>query len=428
MTITLDRSPAETVAPAQQKRGKKAAATAPPAPGTLSLTISQTSLAGALAKVTRAVGNRNLPILNNVKLTATAAGELELACTDLGIAIVAQTVADVASEGAYTVPAKLLAEFVGTLPNQPVTLRLDGTVLRIECGRAKAQIKGSPIDDFPELPVPKDGQPPHAILDAEALNKAIALASIAPSPDPLVGIQNAIHIQNAEAMHVEAATSGRASLIADAIDVTENAPGAFDVLIPLRGAQEIARLAIDGNVSAWLLPRADDPNIIVLRSENATVAVRLLQGQFYDLERLVPKDFVLSLALARVPLLAAVKQALLFSDANDKGFQPLILRVAGEGESGVVNLSANGVERGSGDSEVSATVDGTPFAFALNGPYVRDVLGALDGDSVLLRLSGQLSPVLVTDPELTIFRHIIMPMFVAGVTDAAKDEEPEASE
>lgn len=423
---------------AKPKRGKKAAATASPAPGALSLTISQTSLAGALAKVTRAVSiGRSLPILSNVKLTATN-GELELAGTDLGIAYVVRAAADVANEGAYTVPAKLLTEFVGTLPpGQPVTLRLDGTALRVECGRAKAQIKGAPIDDFPTLPVPKEGQEPHAHFDAAGLTSALALAAIAPSQDALLGLRNAVHLRNADTLRVEATNGDRLSIVDDALDVTENAPGPFNVILPLRGAQEIGKLAVDGQITAWLLPNAESPNILAVRSENVTFAARLLEGTYYDLDRVTPKNFVLTITLSRTTLLAVTRQAMLFatSESGKDGkadYRTLICRPAGSGDTATLAIAAQDAELGAGDFELSATVDGAPFPFALNGYYLRDVLNALDGDTVRLQLSGQTSPVLITDPERVTFRYVVMPIHVVGLeapkTTAPAAEEPEPTD
>src|SRR5438309_11896116 len=91
----------------------------------MKLTCSPDALGHALQVVSRAVSQRTtLPILNNVLLETSPEG-LKLTATNMEIGIVDHVDAQVDAEGAVTLPAKLLTEFVAQLPDEPMELELD---------------------------------------------------------------------------------------------------------------------------------------------------------------------------------------------------------------------------------------------------------------------------------------------------------------
>src|ERR1700737_2362911 len=87
--------------------------------------------------VARAISSRTtLPILNNILIETTSEG-LALTATNLEIGIRKLVPAEVAMEGATTAPARLLTDFVGTLPDQDLEMSLDGASqsLNLRCAR-----------------------------------------------------------------------------------------------------------------------------------------------------------------------------------------------------------------------------------------------------------------------------------------------------
>ena len=76
----------------------------------------QENLAKGLSIVGRAVSSRStLPVLGNILLEARD-NQLRLAATNLEIGINCWIGAEVSDEGSITIPAKLLADFVNTMP------------------------------------------------------------------------------------------------------------------------------------------------------------------------------------------------------------------------------------------------------------------------------------------------------------------------
>ena len=119
----------------------------------------QQNLSRALAIVGRAVATRsNLPVLQNVKI-ATGEGMLVLTATNLDIAITTRVGAQVQAEGEITIPARLLSDFVNSLPDDRIEIQSVNEPLSVSlnCQRFSANINGTDPDEFPPIPTVDEG-------------------------------------------------------------------------------------------------------------------------------------------------------------------------------------------------------------------------------------------------------------------------------
>jgi len=114
----------------------------------------QENLAKGLSIVSRAVSTRStLPVLGNILIEARGS-QLRLAATNLEIGINCWIGAKVDDEGAITVPARLLSDFVNSLPPERVEMELSTRTqtLHLRCARIDANLKGIDSSDFPIMP------------------------------------------------------------------------------------------------------------------------------------------------------------------------------------------------------------------------------------------------------------------------------------
>src|SRR5947209_6721342 len=119
----------------------------------MKLSCLQENLARGLSVVGRAVAPRStLPVLGNIYL-ATDGGRLKLAATNLEIGITCWIGAKVEAEGAITVPARLLTDFVNSLPADRIDIDLNPRTqtLHLKCARSDANIKGLDAAEFPQI-------------------------------------------------------------------------------------------------------------------------------------------------------------------------------------------------------------------------------------------------------------------------------------
>jgi DNA polymerase-3 subunit beta len=139
----------------------------------MKLTCLQENLNRGLGVVGRAVATKTtLPITNNV-LMATDEGRLKLVATNLEMAISCWIGVKIEDEGAITVPARLLTEFVSSLPSDTISINLSPQTrtLGLKCARFEARISGIDAKEFPPIPSVDEGVT--TSVEVEALRKAI---------------------------------------------------------------------------------------------------------------------------------------------------------------------------------------------------------------------------------------------------------------
>ena len=105
--------------------------------------LTQNKLSKALNIVSKIAGGNKatLPVLNNVLIRAEE-NKVSLSTTNLDIAIVDYLPVKPDEEGCVTVPARLLAEFVGNLPkNEEISILTKDTKITISAGKYKSVIK-----------------------------------------------------------------------------------------------------------------------------------------------------------------------------------------------------------------------------------------------------------------------------------------------
>src|SRR2546428_8487226 len=134
----------------------------------MKVTCRPAVLGQALQVVSRAISSRTtLPILNNILIETTSDG-LALTATNLEIGIRKLVPAEVASEGSTTAPARLLTDFVSTLPDDDLEMTLDSASqsLNLRCARFDTHIKCIEAEEFPPGPRPDEGDRLEVALDA----------------------------------------------------------------------------------------------------------------------------------------------------------------------------------------------------------------------------------------------------------------------
>ena len=143
------------------------------------LSCLQENLSAGLSTVSRAVAVRTtLPITQNV-LISTDQSRLKLSATNLEIAITTWIGAQIEEEGAITIPARLLGEFVDSLPQERIDLTTSEQPMSasLECARFSAQINGIDAEDFPPIPTVESGVA--VKIDAAVLRDAITHVAFA---------------------------------------------------------------------------------------------------------------------------------------------------------------------------------------------------------------------------------------------------------
>ena len=213
----------------------------------------QENLARGLGIVGRAVPVRStLPQASHV-LLETDEGRLKLVATDLTIAVTCWIGATVEAEGAVTVPARLLTDFVSSLPADKISLEVSGrgkslhiTTLREQTSTAsnEATIAGMDAQDFPPVPSVDDGLT--LTLAPETLRKAITQVQFAAATDDTRPVLTGIHtLAEGDTLTLAAADGFR--LAVHHLPLDQEVAEKVEVIIPARALREVERLIGEQN-------------------------------------------------------------------------------------------------------------------------------------------------------------------------------------
>lgn len=377
------------------------------------VTCRQEDLSRSLSTVSRAVATRSpLPILSNIVLRAI--GErLELSATNLEIGIACWLTADVGDEGGVAVPARLLSDFVNSLPPGEVVLEMSGKsqTLNVSSDRFRADIRGIDPDEFPTF-IPDTEHATSFALPPENLREIISQVTIAAATDEsrpvLTGV---LTVLDPDAGHVILAAADGFRLSVREAPLETPLDGKLTVVIPARTLLELARACGDETqpVQAAI---TTGRNQIVFRLSHLDLVSLLIDGNFPDYERIVPQTHTTRAVINTRALFQAARVASFFA-RDAANVVRLSLDPGDEMRPGTLTVSAQAAEVGANETEVEAAIDGDAMEIAFNAKYLLDVLGVISADQVALELSTPSSPGVFKPVAETPFTHVIMPMHIA---------------
>ena len=204
------------------------------------LSCQQEDLNRGLAAVSRAIPARStLPITQHVLLEA-ADGAIVLSATDAEtIAITYRITATIGEPGAITMPSRLLADFVSTLPHDEITMTLAerSRQVSLACARNTASVGGMDPDDFPPIPVVSGGDA--ILIPASRLRAGIAQTVFSAATDDSRPVLTGVHFGFAGgALRLAAADGFRLSVHTMEIDSKIER----QAIVPARALNELGRL------------------------------------------------------------------------------------------------------------------------------------------------------------------------------------------
>jgi len=368
----------------------------------VNVSVMQENLARGLSVVSRAVSTRStLPVLGNVLIRTEDAG-LKLTATNLEIGITYWVPGKIDTDGAITVPAKLLADIVAGLPSgDRVDLELQsGDTLRIRSGRFETHVKGIDAEEFPAIPTA--GERPTTRIAQKVLRQALMETTFAAASDEARPILTGILCRfEGDQLTLAAADNYR---IAVKLVVTLDPVEEMSIVVPARSLNELSRILsdVDDPVEVVLAP---SKNQILFHLEGVDLVSRLIDGQFPNYQQVLPKGHTTRSVMDREDLLKAVRLAALIASSAANIVK---LGVGVDGEPSIVVTAA--AEVGDNEGKVEATIEGDGTTIAFNARYLMDVLQNVQADQFALELNGPLSPGVFRPIGDDTYTHVVMPV------------------
>ena len=375
----------------------------------MKLSCLQENLNYGLNCVGRAAAARTtLPITNNV-LLAIDNGRLKLVATNLEMAISCWIGAKVEEQGAITVPARLLSEFVASLPNDKINISLSprSKTLELKCARFEARISGIDAKDFPPIPLVEDGVATK--VEIEALRQGIGQVVFAAASDESRPVLTGVNAEfDADLLTLAAADGFRLAVYK--LPLATKVSQKTTAIIPARTLAELNRLSADQEEAVEIKVNTSKSQIL-FRLKDIELVSQLVQGSFPQYSQLIPQSYNTRAVVDIAQFSRATKTASIFA-RDGSGIVRLVISPGGKATQGKLTITARSEEIGDDVGEIDAVVEGEEAKIAFNAKYLTDVLSVLREPQVALEVSTPSSPGVIRPVGVDNYVHVVMPMFV----------------
>ena len=393
----------------------------------MKISCLQENLSRGLSVVGRAVASRaTLPVTQNV-LISVDRSMLKLSATNLEISMTTWVGAMIEEEGSVTVPARLLSEFVNSLPNDRIDMAMEAgsQVLRITSGRSEANIHGTDAAEFPPIPMVENGVA--AQIDPGVFKSAIGRVAFAAATEESRPVLTGVEVKLQEGSFTMAAADGF-RLAVQKGSLLHPVGEEMSVIIPARTLNELNRLLSDHGepVEIMMTPAKGQVMFRLQGGDSVEMVSQLLQGSFPNYDQLIPQSYTTRAILDSPAMRRATRTASIFARDGSNIIRMHATPADGEEAGGNLIISARSEEVGDNQDEVDiAEIEGEESKIAFNCKYLEDVLGVLDRGQVAIETTTSSSPGVfkpaykkgdhADSGEYVIsddYVHVVMPMFV----------------
>lgn len=374
----------------------------------MQFSCNQDTFAKYLNVISRIVNSKpGLPILNNV-LFETTNGKLLLTATDLEISMNSWIGADVKSEGKVTVPAKQLAEFINSVPNEKIDIQMDNQVMNVSTVNNSAQFNTIPADDYPSVAA-VNGEKPLFKLTMDDVLTAVNRVAFAAATDDIKPVMTGIKVEINENTVAFVGADGL-RLSRQMITLYEKAEKNVELLIPAKAFLELAHIVAEfssensnNTIAVYLI---EDRNQVVFRYNDVDLISRLIDGQYPAYQQAIPTGYQTTAEISRPEFQNALKVVNIIARTvlGNK------LYLAQDPKENIIRMSASQADVGSNESSFASVVEGEPMKMAFSSKLLGDMLSHIGGDTIIFESSSPTSAGVFKIKDDESFMHLVMPM------------------
>lgn len=363
----------------------------------MKITCKRDNLVKGLNIVSRMVKQRaTLPVLGNILLSSDN-GRLKLSVTDLEAAIVTWVGAKIDEEGAITVPARTLYDYLTASSDEVVSLNAQNSDVALKSDRSQATIKGILAEEFPIIPQVSSKE--KIIIGALELKNAIFAVSSCAAPDETRPVLAGVLFRVRDSkLYIVATDSYR--LAEKTIKISDTPEKLTDIIIPQRTAVELARVLPDEEQTVEISVGENQAQFVC---DDIVFLSRQIEGTFPDYEQIIPKESVYEFEVEKSAAVEAIKVANVF--ARDIGGN-----IKFTADKDMVEITSFSAQTGDTKTSLAVSSTGKPITVAFNARYIMDALGVISGNRINFSFSGELNPGQISEKDDASYKYIIMPL------------------
>ncbi|MEX0919751.1 MAG: DNA polymerase III subunit beta [Candidatus Saccharimonadales bacterium] len=363
----------------------------------MQISITQENLNKALSATNRVVGNRNtLPVLSNI-LLKTNKNRLKIAATNLEIGISYTIGAKVDKDGDITLPAKLLTEYIASLPAGNIDIKVDKTTADISSVGFNSKINGIDADDFPTIPSVDKGSTIQ--IPAEVFKTSLSQVSGVASNDDSRPVLTGIYLYSIDGFLYAVATDSYRLAEKRVVECEEEC----SIIVPSQTISEVLRVLDNEEVENIEL--TFDDNQVVFSFGDIEIVSRLIDGQFPNYRQLIPEEVPTTTTVEVQKLREVTKVTSLFARENAGSITLSI-----DTSKNLLSMGSITSQVGENSSEISIKAKGESIELSLNGRYLSYALSLMKTSDVDIGFAGKVNPCIIRPVDDDSYLHVIMPL------------------
>jgi DNA polymerase-3 subunit beta len=346
------------------------------------------------------VERRNtMPILANVLIEAQK-NDIRIIATDLEVGIRGRVDGEIRKEGTVTASAKKLYEIVREVPDEQIQLkRLENDWVEIRSGKAVFKVVGMEAREFPQFP--KFDAKTLSTIPASTIREMIERTIFSVSTDETRYSLNGVFIEESDKGKIKMVATDGHRLAFDERDLSSLGL-AKGVILPRKGLAELKKLLESGGEGVVSVGFRENMGLVM--KDGVELFMRLIEGDFPDYTKVIPKGNPNIARIEHNELLQALRRVSILSSERYKGIKM-------EFKENSVAISANNPDLGEATEEIDVEYKGKPLTIGFNARYLIDVLGVLAGDGEIdIALKDELSPSIVRKAGNEGYLYVLMPM------------------
>ena len=372
----------------------------------MEITVSKADLLKELTATQGVVERKTtIPILSNFLFEA-AGDRLTITATDLDLSLRTSCAAKVKKEGACTIPARKLYDYVRLLPEGEISIKLlENHWVQIRSGRSNTKMVGMARANFPALPnFPTGGV---VKLPARVLHTMISRTIFAISnEESRYTLNGALMVVKPESITM-VATDGHRLAHIEKNGSEFGVSGEMKTLVPKKAMHELNALLNMDEVEE--VEFAKDESTLFFRVGPRLLTSRQLTGQFPNYEAVLPRDNTKSVVVRVDDIAGAIQRVAQFADERSGAIRLKL-------DKDEIRISSSSTETGESEDSIETTYKADPLVIGFNSQYLLDFLKAASAGEVRLEFkdpqsAGQLRPEEDSGGgEQYKYRYIVMPM------------------
>ena len=362
----------------------------------MKITCLKSELMNGINIALRAVPSKSImPILESFLITAK--DEIAITSNDNDMGIRTEIEGVVNERGQIAVEARLFSEVIRKLPENEVTLESSQNYkLKISCEGLEFHLNGNNPDEFPELP--ETGMTKSIAVSEFTLKEMIrqTIFSIAVN-DSNALMKGELFSVKGDNLKVVSLDSHRISIRNEKMAISYEDS---DVIVPGKALNEISRI-LGGNVDE-MVNIEFDKRFIKFSFAKTLVISRLIEGEFFDVERMISSDYSTEVRVNKIDFMNNIDRAITLTREGDK--KPVILEI----RDSFINMDINSA-LGSMAARIDANKTGDDIVIGFNPKFLMDALRVIDDEEVVMYFVNSNAPCFIRNDEVD-YVYIILPV------------------